>query len=105
MIFVRQYGSVGGRSIVGLHGWGGDHREFAAVAARLPAGFRLLSPDLPGYGDSPRPERWDVEAILDAVEKTLAVLRGRSPVLWRVSAVVRRWRPYLRAARGWRPGW
>ncbi len=74
MIFVRQYGSEGGRSIVGLHGWGGDHREFAAVAARLPAGFRLLSPDLPGYGDSPRPERWDVGEILDAVERTLQPL-------------------------------
>lgn len=74
MIFVRQYGSEGGRSILGLHGWGGDHREFAAVAARLPAGFCLLSPDLPGYGASPRPERWDVGEILDAVERTLQPL-------------------------------
>ncbi|BCW98869.1 MAG: alpha/beta hydrolase [Armatimonadota bacterium] len=71
MIFVRQYGGEGGRSIVGLHGWGGDHREFAAVAARLPTGFRLLSPDLPGYGESLRPDSWDVGTILDAVEKAL----------------------------------
>ncbi len=71
MLYVREYGQAGGRTVAGLHGWGGDHREFAAVAARLPAGFRLLSPDLPGYGQSPPPERWDVTGIVDGIEKAL----------------------------------
>ena len=63
---------------MGLHGWGGDHREFAAVAGRLPEGFRLLSPDLPGYGESDWPRAWDAGEIVDSLELALRS-RGAFP--------------------------
>jgi pimeloyl-ACP methyl ester carboxylesterase len=59
----KQYGE-GSRAILAIHGWGGDHREFAPLASRLPQGMRLLSVDLPGYGQSPPPERWDLSLIV-----------------------------------------
>ncbi len=55
--------SEGSRVFLAIHGWGGDHREFAPLAAGRPSDARLLSVDLPGYGRSPPPERWDLRAI------------------------------------------
>lgn len=40
-----------GPLIVGLHGWGRDHRDFSAVLGRYPH----LLVDLPGFGVSPPP--------------------------------------------------
>ena len=62
-MFVEQYGN-GPRTFLAFHGWGGDHREFAPLAARLPDDVRLLSVDLPGYGQSPKPPRWDMAEIV-----------------------------------------
>lgn len=53
----------GPRTFLAFHGWGGDHRKFAPLAARLPDGIRLLSADLPGYGQSPKPSRWEMAEI------------------------------------------
>ena len=61
---VKQYGE-GSKTILAIHGWGGDHREFAPLASRLPRGMRLLSVDLPGYGQSPLPARWDLSLITE----------------------------------------
>ncbi|MDH7499312.1 MAG: alpha/beta hydrolase [candidate division NC10 bacterium] len=63
---VKQYGE-GSRDILAIHGWAGDHREFAPLASRLPQGMRLLSVDLPGYGQSPPPARWDLPLITEAL--------------------------------------
>lgn len=73
MIFIKQYGQ-GERFFVCLHGWGGDHREFAPLAARIPEEICLLSPDLPGYGESPQPLNWDLANI---VEDLAQVIRTR----------------------------
>ena len=63
---VEQYG-VGRRTFVAIHGWGGDHREFAPLAARLPEDVRLLSVDLPGYGNSPKPARASLACMSSAL--------------------------------------
>ena len=63
---VEQYGN-GPRTFLAFHGWGGDHREFAPLAARLPDDARLLSVDLPGYGQSPKPPRWDLAEIVGEI--------------------------------------
>jgi pimeloyl-ACP methyl ester carboxylesterase len=60
---IKSYGA-GPKVVLALHGWGGDHREFAPVAARRPRDGRILSPDLPGYGRSPVPPAWTPEGIL-----------------------------------------
>ncbi|MCX7819115.1 MAG: alpha/beta hydrolase [Kiritimatiellae bacterium] len=72
---------AGDRDIVALHGWGGDHRQFAPLAARLPPGWRLWSADLPGYGRSPRPVVWTATAIVDELVADLRRL-GVGPARW-----------------------
>lgn len=63
---IESYGQ-GPRTFLAFHGWGGDHREFAPLAARLPKEARLLSVDLPGYGQSPKPPRWDLAEIVRGI--------------------------------------
>lgn len=72
-MFVKEYGS-GKRVFLCLHGWGGDHREFAPLASRAPDDVCLLSVDLPGYGHSPKPGEWSLDAITDEV---LSILETR----------------------------
>lgn len=60
-----------------FHGWGGDHREFAPLAARIPDGALLLSADLPGYGRTPKPARWDLGEMTESMARDIAAL-GRS---------------------------
>ena len=74
---VECYGS-GSRVYFGLHGWSGDHSTFAPLAAHLPAGAALYSADLPGYGSSPAPRRWELAAITDEIER--AISSADSPV-------------------------
>ncbi len=72
---VEQYGK-GRRTYFAIHGWAGDHRDFAPLASYLPGDARLLSVDLPGYGASPPPSRWDLDAI---VEELLAEIERAGP--------------------------
>lgn len=53
---VETYGR-GRRVIVAYHGWAGTHRDFVAVGRRLGPDWRLVAPDLPGYGASPPLDR------------------------------------------------
>lgn len=67
---VEEYGR-GKRVFLAFHGWGGDHREFAPVAARRPPDARVLSVDLPGYGKSPKPASWDLAELVAEVAALL----------------------------------
>ena len=48
-----------GEPLLLLHGWGASSLSFAATSARLEERFRILAPDLPGFGfsESP-PQAW-----------------------------------------------
>lgn len=46
-----EYGEAGAPLIVLVHGFRGDHHGLEPVVAQLP-GFRVVSPDLPGFGAS-----------------------------------------------------
>ena len=72
-MFVKEYGS-GERKFLCFHGWGGDHREFAPLFKRAPSDVCLMSVDLPGYGLSPKPEQWSMNAITPGAA---AILRDR----------------------------
>ena len=48
-VLVSDRGS-GRRAVVLIHGFGGDHRAWDAVAAALPPVLRVLACDLPGHG-------------------------------------------------------
>ena len=69
-MYRKIYGD-GERLFLAFHGWGGDHREFSAIAARLPDDARWISVDLPGYGDSPPPDVWDMPLIARQLEREL----------------------------------
>lgn len=70
-----------GRStFVGLHGWNGTHQTFEALYERLPPDSRLVGLDLPGYGTSPPPARWTLEAIAEQIVATVDQEVGAEPV-------------------------
>jgi pimeloyl-ACP methyl ester carboxylesterase len=46
-----EYGEAGAPVLVLVHGFRGDHHGLEPVVAQLP-GFRIISPDLPGFGES-----------------------------------------------------
>ncbi len=64
------YGTEGDPVVVLLHGWPLDRGIWSDVASRVAAaGFRVLCPDLPGFGGSPGldPGRWTVEGFAEEV--------------------------------------
>lgn len=72
-MFCKTYGN-GQRLFLAFHGWAGDHREFAAIAGRLPEEACWVSVDLPGYGDSPAPTKWDIKTITEQISNELSDL-------------------------------
>ena len=46
-----EYGEADAPVLVLVHGFRGDHHGLEPVVAQLP-GFRIISPDLPGFGES-----------------------------------------------------
>jgi len=46
-----EYGESGAPVLVLVHGFRGDHHGLEPIVANLP-GFRIISPDLPGFGES-----------------------------------------------------
>lgn len=63
-------GSENGPALVLLHGWPLDRTIWSEVAPRLAAaGFRVLCPDLPGFGGSGALDsgRWSVEGFAEEV--------------------------------------
>ena len=66
--------------VVLLHGWPLNRSIWSRVAPRVAAaGFRVLSPDLPGFGDSPPIDfgRATVEAYAEEVAKFIEPLKAR----------------------------
>lgn len=45
-----------GEPLILIHGFGGDKDTFTRVSAYLTPRYRILIPDLPGFGDSSKPE-------------------------------------------------
>jgi pimeloyl-ACP methyl ester carboxylesterase len=72
-MYRKIYGD-GKRLFLAFHGWAGDHREFSAIAARLPDDACWISTDLPGYGNSPPPDTWDMPSITSQLERGLSDL-------------------------------
>ena len=55
-IAYSRYGS-GEELLVILHGWGCNKEMFAPIAEELARKYTVIVPDLPGFGESPEPER------------------------------------------------
>ncbi len=65
-LFIDRRGD-GPRTLVALHGLSGSHRTWDPIVDALPDDVTLLRVDLPGYADSPAPERWDLDAVCEQV--------------------------------------
>ena len=50
-----------------IHGWGANRHVFDDLMPRLPAEWAVCAPDLPGHGDAPFVQPFDIEAAADAV--------------------------------------
>ncbi|HEY8676939.1 MAG TPA: alpha/beta fold hydrolase [Candidatus Dormibacteraeota bacterium] len=60
-----------GPALLLLHGWGASKELMAPIAERLP-GYRIVAPDLPGFGATPPPpQAWGVD---DYAEWVIALL-------------------------------
>lgn len=80
-MYVKRYGAGEGEIYFGLHGWSGDHRTFAPLAAHVPASASLYSADLPGCGESPAPPSLTLAAVTsEIVEAVRAVATPHAPV-------------------------
>lgn len=61
-----------GQVVVFLHGWGGSSASFSFVASAFRRTYRVLRPDLPGFGESPAPDSaWSAFDYADAVKREL----------------------------------
>ncbi len=73
---VIEAGEGQGPPIVLIHGFWATHLEFDDVIDLLAKGFHVIAPDLPGFGDSekPNPARYpySVEAFAEAVADLIA---------------------------------
>jgi len=66
------YQSFGeGKPFLILHGWGSNYERWAEIAGKISAkGFRVIVPDLPGFGKSePLPIPWNTNRYIDWLEK------------------------------------
>jgi len=78
----EEEGPKGAPSIVLVHGWPLDKSIWSVVSGRVArAGFRVLAPDLPGFGASPplEPDEPTVESFASSVAAFLRT-QGAAPV-------------------------
>lgn len=68
--------STDGEAVVLIHGFGANKDNFTRVAAPLTKQYRVLIPDLPGFGESSKPMDAPY-GIRDQVERVRAFLQGQ----------------------------
>jgi pimeloyl-ACP methyl ester carboxylesterase len=69
-------------TVVFAHGWARSHHDFIPAAESLGASAKSLLVDLPGFGETPRPQAgWDTRAYADHAAQFLAEKR-LGPVVW-----------------------
>ena len=79
-MFVERHGR-GPEVYFALHGWGGDRRTFAPLAPFVPGTASLYAADLPGCGDSPRPDAWAVGRVVEEIVEAVREIEAGSVTL------------------------
>jgi len=76
------YDSIGeGKPVLFLHGWGVDRSTFKPVAERLCDCCRVITVDLPGFGESEEPKRpFNTDDFADFTEHFIAALNLEKPI-------------------------
>lgn len=76
-------GTEGAPAVVFAHGWGRSHRDFIPVAEALAPVAQSYLLDLPGFGDSPRPEDgWGTAQYADYLQQHLRDDLGLDRYIW-----------------------
>jgi len=71
-----------GYPLVLLHGWGSNLQAFTRVQQQFENNFRVISIDLPGFGESDEPkEVWGVEGYVDFLEEFFKLKGITNPIL------------------------
>ncbi len=69
------YDRGSGPALVLLHGMFGDHLDWEPVLAPLSATYRVIAPDLPGFGASDKPDRdYTPEFFVESLHELLMAL-------------------------------
>ncbi|MDD2871880.1 MAG: alpha/beta hydrolase [Candidatus Gracilibacteria bacterium] len=70
-------------TIVILHGWGGNSQSWLAVGELLfQAGFNVIIPDLPGFGNTKLNKVFELDDYANVVEEFITKLGVKNIILW-----------------------
>jgi len=80
---IAAYGSAEGEPIVFIHGWGLDSNAWYYARRELAERFRLITWDLPGLGESRRPQDrdWSLEKLAQHLDAVIDTAGGKPVVL------------------------
>jgi len=53
------------KTLVLLHGWGLNHRVWQQFLLKLPDAIQVVTLDIPGYGNSPAPQPYSLDAVVE----------------------------------------
>ncbi len=82
MLPFREHGSADAPlTFLLLHYFGGSHREWDQVVARLSPAYRTVAADLPGFGEAKALEGLSVQALVDRIRTLLDYLAPAPVVL------------------------
>lgn len=76
------YGNKKGQAIVLLHGWGQNIEMMKALGDNFEENFRIIIPDLPGFGKSSEPKYpWQLVEYVSFLEELLKELKVNNPII------------------------
>lgn len=76
------YNPAGTQTIIMVHGFRGDHHGLEDIVAQLPKNYRVIVPDLPGFGLSPElPGKHDIEGYITFLHEFIQEITDKPPVL------------------------
>ena len=71
-----------GRPVLLLHGWGCNGGHWQPLTDALKGGFRVVAPDLPGFGESEEPpDTWGTEEYAALIAALMKALGLEKPVI------------------------
>lgn len=71
-----------GTVVLLLHGWGSSSESFIQLESCLSANFRVISLDLPGFGDSELPKSaWSLSDYVNAVKSFMTAMAIEKPMI------------------------
>jgi pimeloyl-ACP methyl ester carboxylesterase len=79
-MLIKQTGN-GSKTVVGFHGWSGDHHTFDPLLDQIPEDYAFYALDLPGCGKSALPQEWEMRSLARDVAMELIGLNRKELTL------------------------